>query len=181
MKVAVLFATGYEEIEALAVVDVLRRAKIDVIMTGIKERQVTSSRAITVAMDTTLPNLDKDTIDFLILPGGMPGVDHLYADENVKEWVKDFDAKQKNIGAICAAPSILGRLGVLKGKQATCYPGFEKYLEGAILNDARVVRDGHIITGIGAGASLEFAFKVLEVIEGKEVADKMKAAMIADF
>lgn len=181
MKIAVLFATGYEEIEALAVVDVLRRAKIDVIMTGINEMQVTSSRNITVMMDDTLSNLNKNTIDLLILPGGMPGVDNLYADENVREWVKDFDQKQKRIGAICAAPSILGRLGVLKGRTATCYPGFEQYLEGATVSKERVVEDGHVITGIGAGASLEFAFKILEVVKGQDEANQMKAGMLTNF
>ncbi|MGL4737346.1 MAG: DJ-1 family glyoxalase III [Cellulosilyticaceae bacterium] len=181
MKVAVLFATGYEEIEALSVVDVLRRAQIDTMMVGIEDEYVTSSRAITIKMDTTLNNLNKDTIDFLILPGGMPGVKNLYENNIVQEWVKDFDAQQKKIGAICAAPSILGRLGVLKGKCATCYPGFEQDLEGATLREERVVEDGHVITGIGAGASLEFAFKILEIIKGKDEADQIKMGMITNF
>ncbi|MGL4343922.1 MAG: DJ-1 family glyoxalase III [Cellulosilyticaceae bacterium] len=179
MKVAVLFATGYEEIEALSVVDVLRRAQIEVVMVGAQHMKVTSSRNITVLMDTTLENLNKDTIDLLVLPGGMPGVDHLYEDEKVRELVMDFDQKQKKLGAICAAPSILGRLGILNGHQATCYPGFEKHLEGAIICKERVVQSGHIITGIGAGASLEFAFVLLEVLKGKETAQTIRKAMLA--
>lgn len=178
MKVAVLFATGYEEIEALSVVDVLRRAQIEVLMVGVQHMQVTSSRNITVLMDTTLENIDKDTIDLLVLPGGMPGVDNLYTDDKVIEWIRHFDEKCKKIGAICAAPSILGRLGMLKGHQVTCYPGFEKYLEGAQVLDERVVESGHIITAIGAGASLEFAFKLLEVIGAAESASRIKQGMI---
>lgn len=178
MKVVVCFATGYEEVEALATVDVLRRAGIEVIMTGVDGEVVASSRNIKIQMDELVENIKWDEIDMIMLPGGLPGVDNLFSNSIICEVVKNFKAQEKWIGAICAAPSILGKLGLLKGEKATCYPGFEKTLEGAVVTYDRVTVSNKVITGIGAGASLEFAFMVLETLKGKEIAEKLRKDMI---
>ena len=177
MKVAICFATGYEEIEALSVVDVLRRGEVEITMVGVDGEEVTSSRGITVKMDEVIDNINFEEYDLLVLPGGLPGVDNLYKNKVLCEQVKCF-AKQKHVAAICAAPSILGRLGLVEGRKMVCYPGVEKELQGAKITKERVCQDQNIITGIGAGASLEFAFKILEIIKGEEVSERIKKAML---
>ena len=178
MKVVVFFATGYEGIEALSVVDVLRRGEVEVIMTGVDGKTVKSSRNIPVVMDQTLEEVDYESVDMLVLPGGVPGVHNLFASEEVKKQVKQFKDQNKWLAAICAGPGVLGKCGVLEGEKATCYPGFEEELIGACVLKERVVTSGKIVTGIGAGASLEFALELLSHLKGKEVADKVKVAMI---
>ncbi|MGL6173362.1 MAG: DJ-1 family glyoxalase III [Cellulosilyticaceae bacterium] len=178
MSVVVCFASGYEEVEALATVDVLRRAGVEVLMVGINGRSIVSSRNISINMDRELDEVEWDKIEMIVLPGGIPGVDNLFADKKLCEVIKNFKEQEKWIGAICAAPSILGRLGILIGENVTCYPGFEKFLEGATVTHERVTKSNKIITGIGAGASFEFAFCLLETLKGKQVADELKKAMI---
>lgn len=178
MKVVVFFATGYEEVEALAVVDVLRRGGVEVVMAGVDGKQVTSARQITVEMDQEAAAINYDEVDVLVIPGGLPGVHNLYASELVKEQVVAFKEAGKWVTAICAGPGVLGKFGVLKGEKATCYPGFEHELEGAEVINERVVRSNHVITGIGAGASFEFALEILEVVAGKEKRDQIAKAMI---
>jgi len=177
MKVAVYFATGYEELEALSVVDVLRRAKIDVVMVGIDGKTVASARNIHVFMDTTIEELDHETVDMIVLPGGVPGVNNLSQSQSVIQNIKAFKEQGKWLAAICAAPSILGENDLLVGERATCYPGYEKYLKGCDYVDERVVVSHQVITGKGAGASLEFALAILEVIQGSEAAHKIKESM----
>lgn len=178
MKIVVFFATGYEEIEALAVVDVLRRGRVEVVMAGIESMSVTSARNITMQMDALAENIDYEQVDMLVLPGGLGGVEGLARSQFVTDTIHEFVAKDKYIGAICAAPSVLGKLGVLKGHRVTCYPGFEKCLEGADHTDERVVISGKFITGIGAGASLEFALTLLEIVKNKETAEAIKKGML---
>lgn len=178
MKVAVFFATGYEEIEALAVVDILRRGNVDVIMAGIEDETVTSARGVTVQMDQLAEKVDYTQIDMIVLPGGLGGVEKLTKSTFIAEKVYEFIAQDKYVSAICAGPSVLGRLGVLKGHKATCYPGFEKYLEGAIYTGERVEKSGKFITAIGAGASVEFSLALLEIATNKETAENIKKAMI---
>ncbi|MDF2594965.1 MAG: hypothetical protein K0R69_1306 [Clostridia bacterium] len=177
MKVAVYFAEGYEELEALSVVDVLRRANIEVIMTGINGESVTSARRISVKMDTTIEVLEHEDIDMIVLPGGVPGIENLEASSLVLENIKRFKEQGKWLAAICAAPSILGKQGLLVDEKATCYPGYEKYLEQCEYRDETTVVSHKIITSKGAGTSLAFAFKILECIQGKEAADKIKNSM----
>ncbi|PHV70358.1 DJ-1 family protein [Sporanaerobium hydrogeniformans] len=178
MKIAVFFGTGYEEIEALAVVDVLRRAKAEVVMVGVSGPTVVSSRKVSINMDTTIEAFDAEDVNMLVLPGGVPGVDHLYASEKLRELVKAFKKEGKWLGAICAAPSLLGRWGVLEGEKATCYPGYEKELKGCEVVSSRTVVSHKIITGIGAGASLEFALTIVEELMGKEKAQEIKMGML---
>lgn len=178
MKVAVYFGTGYEEVEALSVVDVLRRGKLDVIMVGVDGRTVVSGRGVSINMDCVIEEVDHHEIDMMVLPGGIPGVDHLLQSERLINELKNFKIQGKWIGAICAAPSILGKLGLLEGEKATCYPGCEESLIGCEYIDAGVVVSGHVITGKGAGASLNFGLTLLEVLLGKEKAKEIENGML---
>ncbi len=178
MRAAIYFADGYEEIEALAVVDVLRRGEVEVVMTGVTGSSVKSARGIEIKMDTVIGELDHQNVDMIILPGGIPGVYNLEKDNDVVRYVKTFKEQGKWIAAICAAPGMLGRLDLLINEKATCYPGNEKYLEGCEYVDQSTVVSGKLITSKGVGTALEFALMLLEVAKGKEVSDCVKKAML---
>lgn len=180
MKVAVYFAEGYEEVEALSVVDVLRRGKIEVIMTGVEEKIVASARGIKICMDAVIDELDHDTVDMIVLPGGMPGVTHLEKSEKVIKNIKTFKEQGKWLAAICAAPSILGKNDLLIGERATCYPGHEKSLNQCEHCNEATVISGKIVTSKAAGTALHFALILLEVLKGKEAAEEVKKAMVID-
>lgn len=173
----VFLAEGFEEIEALAPVDVLRRGGIEVKTVGVTGKTVTGAHGIAVSADITVDQITLEGIEGIVLPGGMPGTLNLEANERLCELVRQADRKQLLIGAICAAPSVLGHLGVLNGKHATCFPGFEKELTGATVCDGQVVCDGNIITAKGAGAALDFAFALLCFLTDKQTADDMSKAM----
>lgn len=179
MKAAIYFAEGYEEVEALSVVDVLRRGGVEVIMVGVSEKQVIGAHQIKIEMDRLMDQVALDDIEMMILPGGGLGVENLKKNEALIEALKDFKAQGKWLAAICAGPSVLGQAGLLQGEEAICYPGFEAQLLGATISEARVAVSGKIVTAIGAGAALDFGFKLLEVLKGKETADKVRRAMLA--
>lgn len=178
-KVCVFFGTGYEEIEALAVVDLLRRVSVDTDMVSITgERSVTGSHGIAVGMDKLLSEVDFDAVDMIVLPGGMPGTKNLEACGALMEQVDAFVAAGKPVCAICAAPSILGHRGHLEGKKATAYPSFEEHLTGAQVVREPAVRDGHIITGRGMGCAVEFGLAIVEYLKGTEAKEKLADAVI---
>lgn len=173
-KIAVFFGTGYEEIEALTVVDILRRAGVETTMVSVTdERSVTGSHSISVAMDAVLSELDFNSLDVIVLPGGMPGTTNLEACEALMAQVDAFMAENKIVAAICAAPSILGHRGHLQGRKACSFPNFESHLEGAEVMDEPAVIDGNVVTGRGMGAAVPFALAILEKLQGKEAAQKM--------
>ncbi len=145
-KVCVLLAPGFEEIEAITIIDVLRRASIDVVALGVSGGQVRGSHGIGVAADRALAEAESEPWDMVILPGGMPGSTNLRDDPRVQALISRQAKEGKRIAAICAAPIALGKAGVLKGKKATSYPGFEDQLAGASFQTDRVVRDGTILT-----------------------------------
>lgn len=178
MKVAVYFGTGYEEIEALSVVDILRRGKVEVTMVGVNGKTVVSSRGISINMDKTIDEVDHTKVDMIVLPGGVPGINHLEENSILIEQLRCFKEQNKWIAAICAAPSILGKHGLLKGETATCYPGYENELIGCQYSEEGVVLSNHVITGKGAGYSISFAFKLLEIIKGEIVAGEVKKGML---
>lgn len=175
--VYVFLAEGFEEIEALAPVDILRRGDVEVKTVGIGSKTVTGSHNISVSCDLSENDIDLDGVDAIVLPGGMPGTLNLEKNKTVQEAI-DFAYKNKKIiGAICAAPSILGKKGILEGKKATCFPGFENELYGARVLDMPAVRDGEIITACGAGAALEFGFELLAALKDKLTAGKLRRNM----
>jgi len=179
MQTAVFFAPGFEEIEALTVVDVLRRASIDVLMVSITEsRMVKGSHAISVECDTLFDEADFKSVSMLILPGGMPGAAHLSKHEGLKALLKSFNDKKLPLAAICAAPFILGDMNLLQGRRAVCFPGFEQHLSGATVSDEAVVVDKNILTAKGAGAAMLFAFEIVEFLRGKSIADDLADKMI---
>ena len=177
--VYLFLADGFEEIEALYTLDLLRRANIDVLTVGVTGKVANGSHKIPVVCDIDCASLPYNSdFDMIILPGGMPGSTNLDKAECVEKYIKLALENDKLICAICAAPFILGKRGILKGKNATCFPGFENQLEGATVVDAGVVRDGNIITGRAMGSAHEFALTILEVLQGKEAADKMRKTII---
>lgn len=179
--VYVFLAEGFEEIEALAVVDILRRAEVPVSTVSIKEKtMIKGAHNITVMTDMVLEDIDSSKIDALILPGGMPGTLHLSKDSRLKQLILDSNKKGILIGAICAAPSILGESNMLIGKDAVCFPGFEEQLLGAnVLYDKVVVSD-NIVTSRGAGTAMDFGFKLVELLKDKQTSDNLREKMIAD-
>ena len=177
--VYMFLANGFEEIEALYTLDVLRRAGIEIKTVGVSSEVATGSHNIPVICDIKKDILPlTDDFDMIILPGGMPGSTNLDNDPVVDKYIELAVNGDKLICAICAAPFILGKRGILKGKRATCFPGFEKYLEGAEVVDAGVVRDGNIITGRAMGSAHEFALTILEALKGKKAAEEMKKTII---
>lgn len=172
--VYLFLANGFETIEALAVVDMLRRAKIDVKTVGVTGKIVTSSHNIDVTADIEIDEFDVKDADAVVLPGGMPGTLNLEADKTVQGAVDYCVENKKYICAICAAPSILGHKGLLKGKEAICFPGFENDLTGAILSDKYVVTDGLIITARGAGVAVDFGLEIVKAIKGEETAENVR-------
>ncbi len=178
-KTAIFFATGYEEIEALTVVDILRRAGEEITMVSITdERRVSSSHGVEVTMDKVLSEVNFDETDVIVLPGGMPGTKNLEACEALMEQVDAFVKAGKTVAAVCAAPSILGHRGHLKGKKACSFPDRESELEGADVKQEPAVTDGNIITGRGMGAAIPFGLAILEKLQGKEAADAMAAKIV---
>ncbi len=160
-------------------VDILRRASVPVKMVSItEEREVTGSHQITVKMDSLLSEVDFDKVEMIVLPGGMPGTKNLEACAPLMEQVDAFVKADRPVSAICAAPSILGHRGHLKGREACSFPSFEGHLEGAkVLKDPSVV-SGNITTGRGMGAAIPFALSILERYQGKEAADNMAETII---
>lgn len=177
-KVYIFLANGFEEIEGLTVVDLLRRANIDIIMVSITGSEfVTSSHQITIKADVLFEQIYFQDADMLVLPGGMPGTKNLSEHEGLDQLLKSFHMKGKKLSAICAAPSVLGSKGLLQGKNVTCFPGFEDSLIGAQVKNTAVVADGNIITSKGMGTSIDFALAIVKSLESEEVAAKIANAI----
>lgn len=174
-QTAVFLADGCEEVEALTVVDLLRRADIPVTTVSIMgRREVTSSHRVTLQADTLIENFDFDSCDGLILPGGMPGTKYLAACTTLTSKIREFAADGKEVCAICAAPTILAGLGLLEGKPATCFPSCETDMRGAVLTHAPAAVAGNIITGRSVGCAIPFALAIVEHYQGREAADWLK-------
>jgi 4-methyl-5(b-hydroxyethyl)-thiazole monophosphate biosynthesis len=159
-------ADGFEEIEALCPLDLIRRAGIEIKTVGVGSEFITGAHGITVRADLTDNEFEYDNVDMIFLPGGMHGTLNLAKSDTVVNAVKKADESGAYIAAICAAPSILGDMGLLRGKEAICYPGFEDRLTGATVPDLKVVLDGKILTAKGMGAALEMGLKIVELYRG---------------
>jgi 4-methyl-5(b-hydroxyethyl)-thiazole monophosphate biosynthesis len=176
--IVTLLANGFEEIEALTPVDILRRAGLDVKTCSIGEREVMGAHGIRVLADLTEDELDISKVDMLILPGGMPGATNLDASPLTDALINEVTSKGGRLAAICAAPLVLGRRGLLKGKRATCYPGFEDELLGATATGEGVVTDGNITTAKGMGVALEFAHELVRLTLGEQKAAEISASIM---
>lgn len=172
--VYMLLADGFEETEALCPLDILRRGGVDVKTVGITGMEITGSHGITVKADVSPRQVGE--IAMLIFPGGLPGTTNLDASDDVEALIEKAVQGGAHMAAICAAPLVLGKRGLLCGKNAVCYPGFESYLTGATIKTARVVTDGNVTTAVGMGASAEFGFALLSQLKGEAEAQKIKEA-----
>jgi 4-methyl-5(b-hydroxyethyl)-thiazole monophosphate biosynthesis len=181
-KAVILLATGFEEIEAITVVDVLRRAGIEIIGAGIDSMSITGSHGIAVSADKRLSDVKHD-FDAVIIPGGMPGALHLHNSSEVNNFIKDMNAKGALIAGICAAPSVvMAPIGLLDNKAATCYPGDQiDFAKNTKYKDKAVVVDGNIITSQGPGTAMEFAFAIVEKLIGKDIVKKLKKHTLASY
>ena len=178
--VYVFLADGFEEIEALTPIDMLKRAGILVTSVSInKEKKVIGSHGIKVTADKTIEETPIENVDAVILPGGLPGADNLRMNEKVQSFIDNASSNGKLICAICAAPRILGEKGLLNGKKAVCFPGFESYLKGAILVDAGCVCDGNIITAKSMGKAIEFSTAIIAYLKDEATAEKIKNSIFA--
>jgi protein deglycase len=179
-QVLVPLAQGCEELEAITIIDLLRRAEIEVTVAGLDSENITASRGVKLIPDTDLESALKRDYDMIVLPGGLPGADHLENDERLKIALKKMEKDDKYIAAICAAPKVLANAGVLTGKTATCYPGFldDSGLSGITLSEQAVVRDGKVITSRGPGTAMDFALELIEVLSGKETRNTVETALV---
>ncbi len=177
--ILVPLAQGFEEIEAVTIVDVLRRAGLDVTVAGLGPGPIEGAHGIALTTDCELSAVDAARLRMIVLPGGMPGTTNLVEDERVLRIVRELARTGRPTAAICAAPTVLARAGVLEGKRATCYPGFQGELGGAKAVDERVVRAGNVLTSQGPGTALEFALAIVEDLCGAAKARDLGRAMIA--
>ena len=174
----VFLANGFEEVEALTPVDLLRRAGHEVATVGVGGKTITGSHGIAVGADLTESEIVLgNDLEMIVLPGGMPGTLNLEKSEAVQTAVDFCYDREICIGAICAAPSILGHKGLLEGREAIAYPGFETQLTGAKISDKSVVQDGSIVTAQGAGAAVPFALQLITALDGGERAEKIAASI----
>lgn len=175
----VFLANGFEEIEALTPIDMLRRCELEVTTVGIGGQIIKGSHGISVIADITDNDISlDDDLQMIILPGGMPGTLNLEASEKVQKSIDYCMENDRYIAAICAAPSILGHKNILINKRATCYIGFESQLNGAVISNEKVCTDGKIITSRGAGTALEFSFEIIKHLISEEKSNILKDAIM---
>lgn len=178
-KLGIFMADGCEEIEGLTVVDLVRRAGIEIEMISVSgEKTVTGSHKIAFQTDVSKADADYASYDGIVLPGGMPGTTNLMEDDTVNRVIKEFATSGKLVAAICAAPSVLGNAGLLEGKKATCYPGVESKLTGADFVTDPVAKDGNIITSRGLGTAIEFAAEIVAYLLDESAAKSLKESVV---
>lgn len=180
MKTAYLFlATGFEEVEALTVVDILRRGNVDCKTVSVMgDYDVTSSHMVTVRADLLFDEKDMNDGDMIILPGGIPGTPNLKAHKGLNELILNYKNAGKYLAAVCAAPTVYGEMGLLEGKNATCYPGMEDGLTGANKLTDKVVQDGQFVTSRGMGTCIDFGLKLLSLLSDEKLADDVAAKIV---
>lgn len=172
-------APGFEEIEAVTILDILRRGNVSAgFVTVGPETRVTGAHGITLMADLTFQEADYETCEMILLPGGMPGTKNLGAHGDLIKKIKEFNQQKKLLGAICAAPMVFGQAGILNGRNATIYPGMEACIDRAKPSTERVVVDGHIITSRGPGTAMDFALAALEALQGKDVVENLRKDLV---
>lgn len=180
-KAVVCLAEGFEDVEAVMPIDLLRRAGVSVTVAGVTGWEIVSSRGIRIVADALLSDLVPGDADALVLPGGMPGASNLAASSDVSSWIDACTSQGSIVAAICAAPAVvLGKAGVLKGKRFTCFPGHEKDVEGAVFVEQPVVRDENIITSRGLGTAAQFGLEIIRALLGDDMRDKIAKATLIE-
>nr|WP_315112875.1 DJ-1 family glyoxalase III [uncultured Campylobacter sp.] len=178
MKVAIVLANGFEEIEAVSLIDILRRADIDAVSVGLDKKCVCGTHGVEMISDEILDDIKVSEFDMIVLPGGLPGAENLAKSEKLGKILRDFDANNTKIGAICAAPWALATAGVLKSSY-TCYPGFENQIaHPGYTNAANVVKDQNIMTSKGPATAMEFALQIVRELKGEQVYSKLKSDLL---
>lgn len=178
MKVAVVLANGFEELEAISIIDILRRAEIDAASVGLDKKCVCGAHGVEMIADEILDDIKVSEFDMIVLPGGLPGAENLAKSERLGQVLRDFDANNTKIGAICAAPWALATAGVLKSSY-TCYPGFESQIaHPGYTNSANVVKDQNIMTSKGPATAMEFALQIVRELKGEQVYSKLKSDLL---
>ena len=181
-KVFIFFADGLEEIEGLTVVDMMRRAGIDISIVSMNDTlKVTGSHKIVMEADVLLKDVDENGADMYVLPGGLPGTTHLANSQTLARMLTNAAAGGKYVAAICAAPSVLGGLGLLQGKNATSYPGFEDKLTGAHCQTDNVVVDGNVITSRGMGTAIDFSAALIALLKDEKTAADLKKSIMFNY
>ena len=177
--VYLFLGTGFEEVEAVATIDVLRRAEVELTTVSVmNERSVEGAHGVRIEADKMFDEVDCANAEMLILPGGMPGTLNLGAHEGLASVLRDQNKKGGWIAAICAAPSILGKMHFLRNQQAVCYPGFEDQLDEAFVSKERVMVSGNIVTSRGPGCTIEFALQLVTILKSEEVAKSVAESML---
>lgn len=179
-KVLIPLASGFEEIEAVTNIDVLRRANIEVVTISLNSLDVKGDHRIPIIADQRIDQSDIDNFDAIVLPGGMPGAGNLRDSQKILDFVKRIYNKDGLVAAVCAAPIVLEAAGILEGKNATSYPGFGEEMPSCNYKEKRVVKDGNIITARGPGVAMEFALTIVEYLKDKKAADDLRKAMLVE-
>ena len=176
MKILVPLAEGFEEIETMTIVDILRRAGLKVVTAGLSDMRIKGSRKVEVIADAELKNINPEEFTAIVLPGGYPGYLNLSNSEKVLEIIKEFNSQNKTVAAICGGPTVLARAGILNNRNATVYPGLEKELPNPLYQ--KVVIDGNVITSQGPGTAMEFTLKLVEILSGEDKAKEIKEQLL---
>jgi protein deglycase len=177
-KVLVLLSPGFEEIEAVTIIDILRRAKIDVTTAGLEENIVIGSHDITIKCDVYYKSINIDEFDFLVLPGGQPGTNNLKSNPRVIEWLQKFNQENKKIAAICAAPTVLAKAKIIDTIKVTSYPSEVDKFDAEYYSDDVVVVDKNIITSQGVGTAIDFSLELVNIVKGKEIRDELASKIL---
>jgi protein deglycase len=177
-RVLVPLAEGCEELEAVTVIDLLRRAGVEVIVAGLREGTVTASRGVRIVPDMTLDQALQLEFDMVALPGGLPGADHLAADRRLADLLKRMNESGRFVGAVCAAPKVLARAGVLQGRIATAYPGVLQQEGHSDISGDAVIRDGTVITSRGPGTAMDFALELIEALAGRPARESVEKGLV---
>jgi 4-methyl-5(b-hydroxyethyl)-thiazole monophosphate biosynthesis len=177
-RVLVPLAEGCEELEAVTIVDLLRRGGIEVVVAGLREGTVTASRGVRIVPDMSLDEALKLDYDMVALPGGLPGADHLAADRRLTDLLRRMNESGRFVGAVCAAPRVLARSGLLRGRTATAYPGILQQEGHPDISGDAVIRDGTVITSRAAGTAMDFALALIEALAGRETRDRVERGLV---
>lgn len=177
--VCVPLAPGFEEIEAVTIIDVLRRAGVTVVVAGTEPGPIRGSHGITITPDTTVERVDADALDMVALPGGMPGTLNLRESPGVRALLVRLAAQGRYTTAICAAPMVLAAAGLLAGKRATSHPSVREQITGAAYREEAVVEDGTVVTSRGAGTAMAFALRLVRLLTDDATAERLRTAMVA--